>query len=198
MGIFDFFKKKISNYQMCLLLYQLVIDKREIDYKSLKNSTETEILKSIASTEYIEIAEKLCRAIEVLKIDNEFQSSLINVFCETDSFNQLSNNRTITKQYILALIDSCDSLSISDLIDFLTYLDKLADSFDNKTKNNTIISNFLLNYQLTFQITNWRFTAQTILTFGVNPNSSIKSRRKLFDESSEKEEVNMVNLKKNR
>jgi hypothetical protein len=196
MGIFDFFNKKISNYQMCLLLYQLVNYKCQIDYKSLKNSTESEILKSMKSNEIIRIAEKLCEAIIVLKIDYKFQSSYINTFCETESFKQLENKQTITKQHILGLIDNCKRLSVSDLMDFLTYHSKFLDAFDKKEKNNPIIKNFFDNYHRTFQIVRWFGTAQILLlSFGLDPNADIKSRKKMFNESSE-EETKMVNLKK--
>ena len=35
MGLFDFFNRKISNYQMCLPLYQLVNYNCRIDYSQL-------------------------------------------------------------------------------------------------------------------------------------------------------------------
>lgn len=189
MGIFDFFQKKIKNFEMGYLLYQifkLETNNREIDFK--KN---IEITNLPTIDEFIQIGRKLCKAIEILNFDMKFQSTSDNKFCESHGFKLLSNTQIMTKEDVLKIINNCKSLSISEFLDFTNYLNtcigtynssieeitkELGIDFENKSEQITNTSAFIYSYMSNFSIIGWMIKANVMLKIGVNPDEKLKSR----------------------
>ena len=189
MGIFDFFQKKIKNYEMGYLLYQifnLEINNREIDFKNI------EISYLLTNDEFIQIGRKLCKAVEVLNFDMKFQSTSVNEFCESHGFKLLLNNQKMTKEDVLKIINNCKSLSISEFLDFTKYLNtcikmlrnssleetskELGIDFKNKSEQITNTSAFIYSYMSNFSIIGWMTCADAFLKIGVNPDEKLTSR----------------------
>ena len=189
MGIFDFFQKKIKNYEMGYLLYQifnLETNNREIDFK--KN---IEITNLPTIDEFIQIGRKLFKAVEILNFDMKFQSTSVNKFCESHGFKRLSNTQIMTKEDVLKIINNCKSLSISEFLDFTNYLNtcigtynssieeiskELGIDFENKSEQITNTSAFIYSYMSNFSIIGWMIKANVMLKIGVNPDEKLKSR----------------------
>lgn len=190
MGIFDFFQKKIKNYEMGYLLYQifkLETNNRQIDFK--KN---IEISNLPTIDEFIQIGRKLCKAVEILNFDMKFQSTSVNEFCESHGFKLLLNNQIMTKEDVLARIDNCKSLSISEFLDFTKFLNtcigtynnssleeiskELGIDFENKSEQITNTTAFIYSYMSNFSIIGWMISADVMLKVGVNPDEKLKSR----------------------
>lgn len=189
MGIFDFFQKKIKNFEMGYLLYQifkLETNNREIDFK--KN---IEITNLPTIDEFIQIGRKLCKAVEILNFDMKFQSTSVNKFCESHGFKRLSNTQIMTKEDVLKIINNCKSLSISEFLDFTNYLNtcigtynssieeiskELGIDFENKSEQITNTSAFIYSYMSNFSIIGWMIKANVMLKIGVNPDEKLKSR----------------------
>jgi len=190
MGIFNFFQKKIRNYEMGYLLYQifkLETNNREIDFK--KN---IEISNLPTINEFLQIGKKLCKAVEILNFDMKFQSTSVKEFCESHGFKLLLNNQIMTKEDVLKIINNCKSLSISEFLDFTKYLNtcigtynnssldeiskELGIDFENKSEQITNTSAFIYSYMSNFSITGWMISADFMLKAGVNPDEKLKSR----------------------